>query len=66
MHELQVTLNGTPKPWAPGLSLAALLEPLEGQVATALNGQFVPQAARQQTLLSPGDQVTVFRAIVGG
>jgi sulfur carrier protein len=66
MLELQVTLNGTPKPWAPGLSLAALLADEPGKVATAVNGEFVPQSARAQTLLQPGDQVTVFTAIVGG
>jgi sulfur carrier protein len=66
MPEPLVYLNGTPQPWAPGLSIAALLNPEQGKVATALNGQFVPQSARPQTLLQPGDQVTVFTAIVGG
>lgn len=66
-----VYVNGEAKPWRPGLNLLALLktEPLAGEtgkVATALNGEFVPQALRAHTLLQPGDQVTVFTAIVGG
>ena len=66
-----VYLNGDPKPWQPGLNLLALLkaEPAAAEtrkVATALNGEFVPQALRAHTLLQPGDQVTVFTAIVGG
>jgi sulfur carrier protein len=66
MPEPLVYLNGTPQPWVPGLSVASLLRPDQGQVATALNGEFVPQSARPQALLQPGDQVTVFTAIVGG
>lgn len=66
MPEPVVYLNGTPRPWAPGLSVDALLPPGPGKVATALNGEFVPQSARPLALLQPGDQVTVFTAIVGG
>jgi sulfur carrier protein len=61
-----VYLNGEARPWEPGLSLLALLADETRQVATALNGEFVPQARRDQTLLQAGDQVTVFTAIVGG
>ncbi|MBL0730091.1 sulfur carrier protein ThiS [Piscinibacter sp. HJYY11] len=66
-----VYLNGDARPWRPGLNLLALLkgEPPAaetGKVATALNGEFVPEALRAHTLLQPGDQVTVFTAIVGG
>lgn len=70
MPEL-VYLNGEAKPWQPGLNLLALLQnenlaPETRKVATALNGEFVPQALRAHTLLQPGDQITVFTAIVGG
>lgn len=65
MPEL-VYLNGEARPWQPGLSLLALLADDNRKVATALNGEFVPQARREHTLLQPGDQVTVFTAIVGG
>jgi sulfur carrier protein len=64
-----VSVNGQPQPWLPGLDVATLLQ-RQGQaadaVATALNGHFVPRDARPHTLLQPGDQLTVFQAIVGG
>lgn len=64
-----VMLNEQPVTWREGLSAAALLaeqgQPAE-QVATALNGEFLPRTARDRTLLQPGDALTVFRAIVGG
>ncbi|MEK8029612.1 sulfur carrier protein ThiS [Ideonella sp. DXS29W] len=67
--EAPVLVNGQPVEGAEGATLADLLARL-GQpadaVATALNGQFVPRAARGEVGLSRGDQVTVFKAIVGG
>ena len=36
------------------------------QVATAVNGAFVPRAQRDTTVLNPGDTVLTFQAIVGG
>jgi len=51
------------------LTLAALLT-AQGvnaeQVATAVNGEFVPRAQRASTPLQPGDTVLTFQAIVGG
>lgn len=35
-------------------------------VATALNGRFVPRAARETTALRDGDTVLFFQPIVGG
>jgi sulfur carrier protein len=64
-----VLLNGKPIQHAEGLTLAELLTKLrepEDQVATALNGQFIARPQREHTPLQPGDQVTVFKAIVGG
>ncbi|MCR5883763.1 sulfur carrier protein ThiS [Rhizobacter sp. J219] len=66
MPEATVYLNGEARPWQPQMNLLALLADETRQVATALNGEFVPQAQRAHTLLQPGDQVTVFTAIVGG
>jgi len=64
-----VLVNGQAFAGGAGLSLAELLlqlgEPAD-QVATALNGQFVARPERAHTPLQPGDQVTVFKAIVGG
>jgi len=36
------------------------------RVATALNGAFVPAAARDETVLSPGDRLEVLTAMQGG
>jgi len=52
-----------------GTTLAALLERLQRppeSVATALNGFFVPREARPGTVLGHGDQVLLFKPIVGG
>jgi sulfur carrier protein len=64
---LSVTLNGA------GLStraatVAALLEEqgFTGKVATAVNGTFVPERARRDTHLAPGDCVEVVTARQGG
>lgn len=64
-----VRLNGRELPCPPGTTLQALLE-REGlrpdRVATALNARFVPRAARAETALQGGDEVSTFEAIVGG
>lgn len=64
-----IQVNEERLPWVSGEHIAALLgrigtEP--DQVATALNGEFVPRARRVDTLVRPGDVLTIFKAIVGG
>jgi len=52
-----------------GSSLAHFLAQLQcapESVATALNGQFVARDARAAALLSDGDEVLLFKPIVGG
>ena len=61
--------NDLTLPCPDGLTLAALLESQQldaTQVATAVNGAFVPRAERATTPLQPGDTVLTFQAIVGG
>lgn len=56
-------------PCTDGLTLAALLTEHgvnARQVATAVNGAFVPRDQRETTPLKPGDTVLTFQAIVGG
>ena len=56
-------------PCPEGLTLAALLTENgvnAEQVATAVNGTFVPRTQREATTLKPGDTVLTFQAIVGG
>lgn len=64
-----LTFNDLSLPCPEGLTLAALLS-AQGvnaeQVATAVNGAFIPRAQRATTLLQPGDTVLTFQAIVGG
>jgi len=61
--------NDLTLPCPAGLTLAALLSAQRvdaEQVATAVNGTFVPRTQRETTVLKPGDTVLTFQAIVGG
>lgn len=61
--------NDLTLPCPPGLTLSALLIAQKvnaEQVATAVNGTFVPRTQRETTMLNPGDTVLTFQAIVGG
>jgi sulfur carrier protein len=61
--------NDLPLPCPNALTLAQLLESQqvdERQVATAVNGTFVPRDQRATTQLQPGDTVLTFHTIVGG
>ena len=64
-----LTFNDLSLPCPEGLTLAALLA-AQGvqttQVATAVNGEFIPRTQREATVLKPGDTVLTFQAIVGG
>ncbi len=64
-----LTFNDLTLPCPDGLTLDALLDAHHvdaAQVATAVNGTFVPRALRASTLLHPHDTVLTFQAIVGG
>jgi sulfur carrier protein len=61
--------NDLTLPCPEGLTLASLLASQQveaAQVATAVNGAFVPRTQREATVLQPGDTVLTFQAIVGG
>lgn len=65
---MRIDLNGTPFTVLAG-SLAEVLEELDYgglAIATAVNGTFVPAAARAGTLLQDGDQVEVLAPMQGG
>lgn len=65
---LSVTLNGTSQETR-AATLAGLVAEygLDGtRVATALNGDFVPAAARATTPLAAGDRVEIVSARQGG
>ncbi|HEY0955404.1 MAG TPA: sulfur carrier protein ThiS [Roseateles sp.] len=65
----EFTLNHQPQPWRAGLTVAALLAE-QGRaphdVATALNGVFVPRGRREATTIQPGDELTLIQPITGG
>jgi sulfur carrier protein len=65
----QITLNGEPRRLEPDATLADLVAAL-GQppqaLATAVNGEFVPRAARASVQLREGDAVFTFQPITGG
>jgi sulfur carrier protein len=46
--------------------LVAELGYQEGQVATALNGDFVPRAVRAETKLAPNDRIEIVAPRQGG
>jgi len=63
-----VLVNGEPAATA-AATLAELLSDLgyaEGQVATALNGEFVARRARAETKLAAGDKVEIVAPRQGG
>ena len=65
----QILLDGKPHRVDEGCNLQQLLDQLGLQpteATTAVNGQFVPRAARAAHRLQAGDSVLLFRAIVGG
>ncbi|WKB53501.1 sulfur carrier protein ThiS [Eleftheria terrae] len=66
---LRVTVNGAPRHVDSGTTLEGLLQRLghaPTSVATAVNGSFVPRAARASCRLQAGDSITCFEPIVGG
>jgi sulfur carrier protein len=63
------TLNGEPREAPPGITLAELIASTgvaPEALATAIDGEFVPRAARTQRLLRSGDAVFTFQPITGG
>lgn len=66
---IQILIDEQPCELPAGSSLAALLNGLAREphsVATAVNGRFVAREARPGTELHEGDQVLLFKPIVGG
>jgi sulfur carrier protein len=64
-----ITLNGEPRSVDEGATLADLVAALGAtpqSLATAVNGEFVPRAARAGVQLREGDAVFTFQPITGG
>lgn len=65
---MKLTINGNPQDIEAATLADALvfLDLAEARVATALNGNFVPAAARSDTILSPGDSLEIVSPMQGG
>lgn len=69
MTTITIHLDEQPLSLPEGCTLAELLARqarAPESCATARNGQFVPRQARPDTVLQNGDQVLLFKPIVGG
>jgi sulfur carrier protein len=65
---MRLVVNGEPQD-VPAATLAEALQLLdlaEAQVATALNGEFVPARARAATLVKDGDRIEIVAPRQGG
>lgn len=68
LSETTITVNGAPTR-TPSRTLAELVESLgydAASIATAVNGDFVPRAARAARALVPGDAVEIVAPRQGG
>lgn len=66
--EFDILVNGRATATGAG-TLAALVSELDfggKRVATALNGEFIPEARRATTALEPGDKVEIVSPRQGG
>ena len=66
---MQLTVNGTPGAYEPGLTVAALVAARTDdarRVAVARNLEVVPRSAWATTELADGDAVEVLAAVAGG
>jgi len=65
---MKIEVNGEGK-MVTGTTVAEVLAELgwgSARVATALNGEFLPKAARHSTKLADGDRLEVLAAMQGG
>jgi sulfur carrier protein len=66
---LQIVLNGEPRPVAPGMTVAELVESLQlspRQVAVEINLELVPRAQHAGHVLADGDRVEIVSLVGGG
>lgn len=65
---MKLTINGESREIDAATVAEALaaLDLAGARVATALNGQFVPAAARSDTALGPGDSLEILSPMQGG
>lgn len=65
----EICVNGEPRPWRSGLTVADLLEELGASgpgVAVEVNQRVIPRAQHPDILLQAGDRLEVVRLVGGG
>ena len=64
---ITITLNGEAKALELGSTLAQCVADMTATTfATAINGEFVPKAARHERIMAEGEAVFTFQPIAGG
>jgi sulfur carrier protein len=66
---MQITLNGSPRDCANGITVAQLLQEAgygDRRVAVEVNREIVPRSMHIRWVLAEGDQVEIVHAIGGG
>jgi sulfur carrier protein len=66
---ITIRVNGAPRPFAPGQSVADLVRELalEGKrIAVERNGEIVPRSRHAETRLAEGDRLEIVGAVGGG
>ena len=69
MSPVGITVNGEPRPLAPGATVASLVAtwcPSPRGVAVAVNGEVVPRSTWDATPIAMGDTVEIVTAAAGG
>lgn len=65
----ELTVNGAPHPYAPGLTVSALLDQIgldRRKVAIERNEDIVVRSQWESTVLEPGDRLEIVHFIGGG
>lgn len=66
---LNITINGEPRQFAAGQTVASVVEALAltgKRIAVELNGEIVPKSRHAETMLVPGDRLEIVVAVGGG
>jgi sulfur carrier protein len=66
---LNITINGEPRQFAAGQTVASVVEALAltgKRIAVELNGEIVPKSRHAATTLDPGDRLEIVVAVGGG
>lgn len=69
MEMIKITLSGEEKNIPSGTSLLALTETLglkKERIAAELNGEIIPKASYESTILSDGDSLEIVNFVGGG